>query len=284
MKIEAKAWSKTRFWVCAVFLLAASGLKASVVITPGVNPCPASGTYQNLQTLGSCSIGNVIFGDFKITPTVDGLVNTTSSGEAAAPNASQMDFNLIDNVSGSNGQYGFDFNSFPLETLSKGSVQTASVQISYFIIDKASTETILDGGITGSDAFTLNNATATMTETYTTPSGTTCYSTVTSSSTCSFSVPGGSTGDYIEFNPQNTPPGAPANKSLTVTKVLSVSSSGSNSSPGLAHISDFGDVIDVAGITVTADPPSVPEPSFYGVLAVGLAGIFLFSKRRKKTA
>lgn len=279
MKIEAKAWLKTRFWVCAVFLLAASGLEASVVT------CPTSGTYQQLQTLGSCTIGSVIFGDFKITPTVDGHVNTTGFEGAAAPNASEVDFNLIDNVSGANGQYGFDFNSFPLETLSKGSPQTASVQISYFFIDKSSTETIVDGGITGSDAFTLNNASATMAETFTTPAGTACFSNVTSTATCSFSVPGGSTGDYIDFNPQNTPPGAPANKALTVTKVLSVSSQGTASVPGLAHISDFGDVIDVDGISPPApDPPAVPEPSFYGVLAGGLAGIFLFAKRRKKTA
>jgi hypothetical protein len=283
MKIEAKAWSKTRFWACAVFLLAASGLKASVVISSGVNPCPSSGTYQQLQSLGSCTIGSVIFGDFKITPTVDGHVNSTGFEGAAAPNGSEVDFNLIDNVSGSNGQYGFDFNSFPLDTLSKGAPQTASVQISYFFIDKSSTETIVDGGITGSDALTLNNATATMTETFTTPAGTACFSNVTNTASCSFSVPGGSAGDYIDFNPQNTPPGAPANKALTVTKVLSVSSQGSPSVPGLAHISDFGDVIDVTGIV--PDPPTLtPEPSFYGVLAAGLAGIFWFAKRRKNTA
>jgi hypothetical protein len=42
--------------------------------------------------------------------------------------------------------------------------------------------------------------------------------------------------------------------------------------------------ISLPGLNYYVDPPApAPEPGFYGVLAAGLAGIFMFAKRRQKT-
>jgi hypothetical protein len=57
--------------------------------------------------------------------------------------------------------------------------------------------------------------------------------------------------------------------SVTIQENLAVT--GNNGSADIKEVPDY----------VTLDP--TPEPGFYGVLAAGVAGIFLFARRRKKT-
>jgi hypothetical protein len=59
--------------------------------------------------------------------------------------------------------------------------------------------------------------------------------------------------------------------SVTIRENLSVT--GNNGTADIKVVPNY----------LTVDPLPSPEPGFYGVLAAGVAGIFLFAKRRKKT-
>lgn len=271
MKLQAHVPGKTVLSFCAVSLLATSMLQATPV-------CPTSGIFSTLEGFGStgCSIGGVIFSNFTLTPTVNGHAGSTSNGTAVSPNASNVDFTRLFMVTGTNGEFGFDFNSFTLSALSLGSAQTANLKIGYSI-EGTGKERIIDAGLTGEDALAIapkgTKASTSIAETFTPPGGTACLSSVTHTATCTFTVPGGSANDLIFFNNSHHPPGIPADEILRVTKTLTVTATGKGSD---AFISDFRNIVNVDG--------AAPEPGFYGVLAGGLAGILLFSRRRKKAA
>lgn len=264
MRFPAEVQVKTIFWVCTVFLLAASGLEATPV-------CPSSGTYAKLESFGTtgCEIDGVVFSHFTLT-------DSTSGHGGTAPAAGSVDYNTI-MTSGHNGQVGFLFDSFSLDVVKPGTSGTATLKIGYWMDATGPKEYIINGGLADANATSntsgANASSTSVSETFTPPAGVTCTSAVTPKSphTCTFTVPGTQPMDYIYFNESNTPQGVPPTKVLKVAKTLTVTAKGA----GFASISDFSNVINI-------DNP-VPEPGFYGVLAGGLAGVFLFSKRRKKT-
>jgi hypothetical protein len=269
MKVQGCISGKTGFFLCLISLLGISVLHATPV-------CPSSGIFSTLESFGSsgCTIDGLVFSDFRLTPTVNGHVGSTSNGNAIAPNASHVDFNSI--VSGTNGEFGFDFNSFTLSVLSPSATQTASLQIDYSV-EAEGKQRIIDAGLTGSNALAVasgkgTKASTSIAETFSPPVATTCLSTVTNTNTCSFTVPGGSANDFVLFNNSKSPSGIPPDQILLITKTLTVTATGKGTD---AFMSDLRNVVNV-------DTP-VPEPGFYGVLLLGLTGIFLFAKRRKKT-
>jgi hypothetical protein len=262
MNIQVAGRWKICLWFCAVYLAAAFGLEATPV-------CPQSGTFAQLEAFntGGCTIDGLTFFDFTFSSSV------TGQNAIAPANASDVDYLTIPPYPSTPGQFGFDFNSFPLEVVGKGVKGTATMQVGYSVEATQPKEYIVDGGLVGEDAAAVGStASATIAETFTPPKGTACFSTVTKNASCSFTAPSGSAGDYIDFNPKNNPAGIPADQILKVAKTLTVTATANGS---LAHISEFADVVTVTGV--------VPEPSFYGVLAGGLAGIILLAKRRKKT-
>lgn len=265
MNFKAEVQGKTPFWVCTVFLLGAYGLHA----TP-VPICATTGTYTTLESYGTtgCQIEGVVFSHFSLS-------DSTSGSGATAPNASSVDYNLVETV-GPNGQIGFLFNSFALDVIKPGTTGTATLKLGYWMESMGTKEYIINGGLAAANATPnktgANSSSTSISETFTPPGGVSCTSAVTPKNphTCTFTVPGTQPMDYIYFNQSNTPPGVPPDTILKVAKTLTVTAKGQ----GFATISDFTNVIDVTG--------AVPEPGFYGVLAGGLAGIFLFAKRRKK--
>jgi hypothetical protein len=264
MKIPAEVQGKTIFWVCTVFLLAASGLEATPV-------CPLSGTYAQLESFGTtgCEINGVIFSHFSLS-------DSTSGKDATAPSATGVDFNAV--MTHGPGEVGFLFDSFALDVIKPGTSGTATLKIGYWMEATGPEEYIVNGGLAMANATKntsgTNSSSTSISETFTPPGGVTCTSAVTpkNPNTCTFTVPGTQPMDYIYFNEHTTPQGVPPDKILKVAKTLTVTAKGS----GFASISDFANVINVTN--------PVPEPGFYGVLAGGLAGIFLFAKRRQKTA
>jgi hypothetical protein len=268
MKVQAEVWWKTLFWVCAIFLLAASGLQATPVAI-----CATTGTYAQLEkynATGGCQIDGVVFSHFSLT-------DTTSGSGSIAPSASGVDYNAIV-TPGPNGQVGFLFDDFALDVLKPGTSGTATLKLGYWIDAMGPNEYIVNGGLSGAVATPnttgKNSSSTSISETFTPPGGVTCTSAVTPKNpkTCTFTVPGTQPMDYIYFNEGATPQGIPPTQVLKVAKTLTVTAKGQ----GFASISDFSNVINVTG--------AVPEPGFYGLLAGGLAGIFLLAKRRKTTA
>lgn len=264
MRFPAEVQVKTIFWVCTVFLLAASGLEATPV-------CPSSGTYAQLESFGTtgCEVDGVIFSHFTLS-------DSTSGKGGTAPAAGSVDFNTI--MTHGSGEVGFLFDSFSLDVVKPGTSGTATLKVNYWMEATGPKEYIINGGLEQANATPntggTNASSTSVSETFTPPAGVTCTSAVTpkNPNTCTFTVAGTQPMDYIYFNEHTTPQGVPPTKILKVAKTLTVTAKGS----GFASISDFSNVINITN--------PVPEPGFYGVLAGGLAGVFLFSKRRKKTA
>lgn len=269
MNIQVDGRWKICFGFCAVYLAAAFGLGATPV-------CPQSGTYAQLESFnssnpgvtGGCTIDGLTFFNFTFSSTVTGQT-------AVAPaNAGGVDYLTIPPYARNPGQFGFEFNSFSLEVIGNGVKGTATMKVGYSVEATQPKEYIVAGGLTGEDAAAVGStASATIGETFTGPKGTACYSTATKTATCMFNASAGAAGDYIDFNRQSNPAGIPSDQILKVSKTLTVTATKSGS---VAHISEFADVVAVTGV--------VPEPGFYGILAGGLAGIFLFAKRRNNSA
>jgi hypothetical protein len=269
MNIQMAGRWKICFWFGAAYLAAAFGLEATPV-------CPQSGTYAQLEAFnssnskvtGGCTIDGLVFFNFTFSSSVSGQ-------NAVAPaSASAVDYMTIPPYTAATGQFGFDFNSFPLEVIGKGVKGTATMKIGYSVEATQPKEYIVDGGLVGEDAAAVGStASVTTAETFTPPKGTDCFSTVTKNASCSFSAPAGSAGDYIDFNPNNNPAGIPADQILKVAKTLTATATANGS---LAHISEFADVVTVTGV--------VPEPSFYVVLAAGLAVLLLAVRRKRRAA
>jgi len=283
MKTQARRrWGKP-FLVCAVFLLVASGLQALPV-------CPTTGTYQQLENFANgCTIGDKLFTDFT-------RGNGNTDGNAFIPTASQMTYTVINN--GPMGPIGFDF-SLVAAGHANGMSALASPTTPNGFSD-ASLTTSFNVQVFGSPLF-LSGAQVCFTGSSTTtdPCGLPAPTGPSDSKVSATATPGfmaaalvGETviangnphmlgivaeGTVNQYDDSTVFQGLPAGQVLSVSQGINVSAiypgAGPNNS---ASIKSFAE-------TFTQTVTAVPEPGFYGLLAGGLGGIFLFVKRRQKT-
>jgi hypothetical protein len=206
--------------------------------------CPSMGTYATLESLGSCTIGDKTFSGFTFSNSAVGAIPL---------DATALQYTTIDSGTAA---IGFQFGV----ALTAGPGQTNDLGIGYTVygsdIDDA--QVTMAGLAVGTGSF------ATIGETVCPGSPiATCLSSL-SLSTFVYPVnpPPNRTSDSVTFGPVDT---------LGVLKDINVI----GGATGFASISLFSDTVS-QGV--------IPEPGFYGVLAGGLAGIFLFARRRRKTA
>jgi hypothetical protein len=276
MKLQEVRHLKIAFWVCAVSLMAASGLHATPV-------CPSSGTYAELESFGTtgCTIGDKLFTDFTRGA-------GTTQGDAFVPTTSQMTYTVIND--GPLGPIGFDFNlTTPTET--NGMFATAK---------KGSTPATADFSMafnveidTGTDFLTgaqlCFGPPSPTSSPY--PPVTQCASPTASATNIAAAalvteqgIAGGhaynlgvdALGTVNTYSASaDIVPGLPAGQVLTISKNINVLAFYPTGGPNqTAYIKSFAETF--------TQSVSVPEPGFYGLLAAGLGGIFLFVKRRQK--
>jgi hypothetical protein len=206
--------------------------------------CPTTGTFASLQALGSCTIAGETFNTFTYS-------DSASSGAVPVP-ASALTYTTIDEGPSA---IGFLFGI----ALTAGPDTTNDVGIGYTVLGSD----ITDAQVTMAGLAVGSGSTASIAETVCPGSPiATCLASL-ALNTYVFPAPGPTkTSDNITFAPVST---------LGVLKDVNVL----GGTGGFASISLFSDTVSLG---------AVPEPGFYGVLAGGLAGVFLFAKRRKKTA
>jgi hypothetical protein len=178
---------------------------------------------------------------------------TLTSGTVTA---SEVNYTV---VPGTMGNYGFIFQTASLSA--SGSGASADMSIGFDVAVTNGTKLIDDaalsqaGSILGTGVSTIGETLCLGNTVLSCPAGS------TRSLTTSQGAFGTALSDSINFPVQNY---------VGVEKDLFVASG----AMGLASISTF---------TETFSQDTAPEPGFYGVLAAGVAGIFMFAKRRKKT-
>jgi hypothetical protein len=228
---------------CAVLLGAAMGLQATPV-------CPTTGSYQTLETLGSCTIS--------VSPTdvvtFSGFMYSDNATNAVPVAASALTYLTID--SGPS-DIGFQFFGVPLVASGPNSVN--DIGLAYTVTGSD----LNDAGVSMTGFGVGTGASAAVAETICFPSLANCSS---SASLSVFKIVGGPslTSDTTTFTGVGT---------LGVIKDIDAVAIGPGS---MATLSAFSD-------TVSQGNP-VPEPGFYGVLAGGIGAVLMFARRRKKTA
>jgi hypothetical protein len=280
MKLQEVRHLKIAFWVCAVSLMAVSGLQA----TPVPPSCALTGTYQDLENYGStgCLIGDKLFTSFTRGA-------GTTMGDAFVPTTNQMTYTVIND--GSLGPIGFDFNlTTPTETngmfatAKKGSTPaTADFSMSYDV-------QVFNGPDLLTGAQLCFGPPSPTSSSY--PSITQCASPTASATNISAAALvteqaiAGAHAYNLGVNALGTvntysasaaiAPGLPAGQVLTISKNINVLAFYPAGGPNqTAYIKSFAE-------TFTQSVTPIPEPGFYGLLAAGLGGIFLFVKRRQK--
>jgi hypothetical protein len=165
-------------------------------------------------------------------------------------------FTTVNDVAG---QYGFDFATSQLFASATNSADLA-ISFTVAVTDGAK---LIDSAEVTQTGVAIAGGIASIGETVCLGSPiVSCPSGNTRSMTTSAGIGGTHLSDSITFSNQSV---------VGIAKDLSVVGNG-----GFASISLFSDTVNQA---------SAPEPGFYGVLAAGVAGIFMFAKRRsKKTA
>jgi len=285
MKVQAGRQWKMPFLVCAVMLMASTGLKALPVTCLSLLS-NGQDTYQNLMNLGSsgCTIEDKLFTGFD-------RGTGTLAGSGYLPSATNTTFSIIDG--GPTGPIGFQFN-FVTNAQPNGMSAIANAKATSSTVDFSMSFNVQ---IFGSSMF-LTGAQACFsgTSTSTTPCATP-PPTAGASSTPGFlssaliaetlvdTGNGSSTsltlvneGPISQNSDSTALPGLPAGDVLSVSKDINVSANYPTGGPNqMAFIKSFAETF-----TESATRPT-PEPGFYGLLAAGLGGIFVAVKRRRKS-
>lgn len=272
---------KITFLVCAVSLMAASGLHA----TPVPPSCALTGTYQDLENYGAtgCLIGDKLFTGFSRGA-------GTTMGDAFVPNATQMTYTVIND--GSMGPIGFDFNlTTPSETngmfataKNGASPATADFTLSFGVQVYNSPDFLTGAQLCFGPPSPTSSPYPPITQCASPTAGASTISAaaliteqaLTGSHSYNMGVSAlGTTNSYSAST--GIAPGLAAGQVLMVSKDINVLAFYPVGGPNqTAFIKSFAE-------TFTQSSTSVPEPGFYGLLAAGLGGIFLVVKRRRKT-
>jgi len=221
---------------CAVLLGAAMGLQATPV-------CPTTGTYAELQALGSCTISDKTFSGFTYSDSAVGAI-------PVAPG--DLTYTTIDNGTSAIGFL------FGVALTATGPASTNDLGIGYTVTGSD----ITDAQVTMAGLAVGAGSSATIAETIC--PGHVIAGCLSSLSLSTYKIVGGpsKTSDSVTFGAVDT---------LGVLKDVDVAAPGAG---GFASISLFTD-------TVSQGNP-VPEPGFYGVLAGGMGAVLMFARRRKK--
>jgi hypothetical protein len=221
---------------CAVLLGAAMGLQATPV-------CPTTGTYQTLQTLGSCTIGDKTFAGFTYSDSAVGAV-------PVAP--ADLTYTTIDDGTSA---IGFLFGV----ALTAGPGAVNDLGVGYTVTGSD----ITDAAVTMAGMALGLGSSATIAETI-------CPGHVIAGCTSSlplstYAIGGGpsKSSDTVTFKGVGT---------LGVLKDVDVLG---GPGTGFSSISLFTDTVSQGN--------SVPEPGFYGLLAGGIGAIIMIARRRKKS-
>jgi hypothetical protein len=229
--------------------------------------CPTTGTYQDLLNTdagGGCTISvgggaSLIFSDFTFTP----------AGNVGTPAANEVGYHLDDPGVGPGGEpiWGFQFNP--------GFAVTGTTTTPDATEDTLLTYKIVPVGTTIDSDDLLENAAAT---------GAGVGQVSEDIMFCIASDPNNTSGTCRTFHPllvsTVVPPGLQDNvtfghwTSMTVSKNISASSGAVG---GTATISQVRDSVDIT----SAIKRSVPEPTTYGLMSIGLLTIY-FGRRRPR--
>ena len=232
---------KTLFLVCAVLLVAASGLQATPVTCASLS----DQTFAGLQAAGSCTIGDKTFDNFSFT--------------SADVTSSQLAFSVVNAGSAA---IGFNFQTGELTQVGVGA---KDLSIGF---DVTAPGPIITSGHLAQSGAAINGGVASIGETLCLGGDIAgCPKGSTRSLTTNAGFGGTALTDSVTFGGVTE---------VGVVKDLSVMGTTATS---VASISLFQETFDQK-----SSRTGVPEPGFYGLLAGGLAGIFMLAKRRKKTA
>lgn len=282
MKLREVGHLKVAFWICAVSLLAASGLQA----TPVPPACALTGTYQNLESYGGtgCLIGDKLFTNFTRGA-------GTTQGDAFVPNATQMTYSVIND--GSLGPIGFDFNlTTPSEkngmfaTAQKGSTPaTADFSMSFGVQVYSGADFLTGAQLCFGPPSPTGSSYPTITQC---ANPTASASNISAAALITEQGIAGSNAYNLGVNALGTvntysastpiAPGLSTGQVLTISKDINVLAFYPTGGPNqTAYIQSFAE-------TFTQSVTPIPEPGFYGLLGAGLGGIFLFVKKRRQKA
>jgi hypothetical protein len=241
---------------CAVLLGAAMGLLATPVC-PTTTPT-VTVTYAELESLGSCTIGDKTFSDF--------TYRMGSSGSAPVPASDVTVTTMNEGPSAIGFLFGVD--------LSAGPGQSNDIGIGYTVNGPDMTDATMTmaGGVAP-----LSNITgsATIAEIV-------CPGHVISG--CAASLP------LSVYNINGIPPNTTNTCDFGMKSGVLVCNEGTPIAVNTLGVLKDVNVIGGTGsasislFTDTVSQGAVPEPGFYGVLAGGMGAIVMFARRRKKNA
>jgi hypothetical protein len=229
---------------CAILFGAAMGLQATPV-------CPTTGTYQTLQTLGSCTISDKTFSGFTYSDSAVNAVPVTQSN---------LTYTTIDDGTSA---IGFLFgvaltapaggvNDLGIGyTVTGPDITDAAVTMAGLALGTGSAATIVEPICPGHAIAGCLSSISLFTDTF------------------GGGVPPTKTSDMVTFSCGTPAKPEPCN-TLGVLKDVDVVGGS-----GFASISLFTDTVSQGS--------SVPEPGFYGLLAGGIGAIIMIARRRKKS-